>query len=129
MRKFLILLLLISSPVFAEIYVVEREDGGVSIVNYFEGSEDSLADVLKDNGLLGRPIRKLNPGDLPESREDRKYWKVDLVTKKVVVDQAKKTADQVKKIEEEEEKQVILDKIGVTETEIEKVVKDVIHND
>lgn len=126
MRKYLILFLLISFPVFAsdnEAYLVERPGGGVSIVNYKPGGKDSLSDVLHSFGFDNYPIKALKEEDIPPTKEDRNFWIKDAVTKKVVVDFAKKQAEQRAQIQAEDEAEAILAKLKITKEEFEKIGK------
>ena|SRR3990167_3881926 len=108
--KYFILFILFSTPVFASDYLIEKPDGSVVIVGYIEGSSDSLETVLKDLGLLGLPIQRLSPSDFPSDKKDRKYWKLNDVPigKKIVIDTAKKQADETAKQVKDERKRALL---------------------
>src|ERR1041385_1876732 len=69
-------------------YIVQRPDGGVSIVTYIQGSNKSLENVLRDFGFDGYPVSPLKDGDLPKDRTDRNSW--TRLGSKVIVDPAKK---------------------------------------
>ena len=111
MRKLiLVFLLLISGISYAsdsELYLVERPDGGVSVLQYFPGSKDSLQDVLRDMGFSGYPIERISKNDLPTNRADRKYWKRGVLNK-IEIDTAKKTADQVAEAAKDARKKTLL---------------------
>jgi len=95
MIKLLILMMFFASPVLADTYAVERVDGSVAIVHYFNASQDSLADVLESVGLTGRPIKSIDPHtDLPLDRADRNHWVLNDVPigPKVKVDPVRKQA-------------------------------------
>lgn len=95
---FLILFLSFSVNAYADSYAVQRDDGGVTLVHYIEGSSDSLADVLTELGLMGKPIIRIEESDLPP-RSDRDYWEFNDVPigKKLRVNTAKKAAKEAEK--------------------------------
>lgn len=117
---FLSVLWILCRPVFAiESYAVERADGGVSIVHYYENSSDTLDKVLKDVGLEGRPFRRVQASDLPQTREDRNFW--TLQGGKVVVDAAKKQAAEDAEAAKEAEREAVLEKLKISKEEFEKL--------
>ena len=120
-----LLLILLSSPAFAAVetekYLVERPDGGVSIVQYIPGSRKTVQRVLEDQGLKGFPVRVITPADLPPDRKDRDYWKWDSFSRKVVVDEAKKQNDLNAKAQAESERDAVLAKLKITKEEFQKL--------
>ena len=98
---------LFSTDSFGARYLVEKPDGSVAIVEYVEGSNDTLEDVIQTLNFNGYPISLIKDGDTLPPRTDRKYWKKD-VFGKVVVDTAKKTADQAAQSTKEARKQALL---------------------
>ena len=123
MKNLLSLLFLVSfsSSAFASTYAVDRPDGGVSIVNYSEGSSDSLEDVLKAQGFSGYPVSKVEVSELP-SRADRKYWKKN--GNKVEVDAVKKSADLAGQADKDAKKAAALAKLKVTHKELKEALGD-----
>jgi len=125
MKKYIVFatIILFSSSAFASMYVVERPDGGVSIVNYVDGSSDSLEDVLRDLGFKGFPILEIDQSDIPKSKEDRSFWVMNKVPmgSKIKVDSAKKQAHLDALAGKETEKLAILEKMGISKAEYEKV--------
>ena len=115
MIKFLIALMLITSPLYAEKFGVEKPDGSVAIVNYVTGSQDSKDDVLRDAGLSGTVFE---PGATP-GRSDRKYWKRS--GSSIVVDSVKKQQDLDAKALKEAEKEGVLAKLKISKEEYEKL--------
>lgn len=97
-----------------EKYVVDRPDGGISIVYVVNGSRDDIYDVLKSQGMEEYPYRRLE-GELP-SREDRDSWTRN--GKKIVVDRDKKEAKQAQKAKREADKQAALAKLKLSEKEL-----------
>ena len=111
MKKLIFLsLILFSVPAYAEMYAVERPDGGTSIIYYQEGSNDSLESVINDLGFKGFPIKKITPSDLPPDRSNRKYWKVNEIPigKKIMIDSNKKQADEAAQQSTEARKRAVL---------------------
>ena len=94
----------------AETYAVERADGGITVVAYQDGANDSLETVLRDLGLLGRPIKKVSNEDFPSDRSDRDFWKLNDIPigKKIVIDTVKKQAKEAEKAQKELRKQALL---------------------
>lgn len=123
----LMILMFFCQTAEAALYAVEREDGEVSIVNYNEGSSDSLYDVMNDLGFIGKPIRAIKETDLPDTREDRKFWKINDVPigKKIVIDETKKQVAIDKALEKKNKKDKALQKIGLTEQELQELLYDV----
>lgn len=97
-----------------ELYAVARADGGVSIVQYIPGSNDSLTDVLTELGFAGRPVYEIKTKDLP-AREDREFWTIE--SGKLKVDNAKKAEKLAEKASKDAKKDAVLTKLGITETE------------
>lgn len=119
MIKFILALMLISGTAYAqnvEKIAVDRPDGSVSIVSYIVGSQDSLADVLKDSGLSGLPNSKVD--SLPK-REDRDYWVK--VGNQVTTDSAKKAQKEIEKAQKKAEKDQIIAKLKITNEEWKKI--------
>jgi len=119
----LLISLFISHDAFAELYAVQREDGGVSVINYLEGSKDTLEDVVKQLGYWGRPIHRIKPSDLPSDRTDRKYWTINHVPfgKKIKIDNSEKEKDEAKKAQVEQRKRELL-KLTAAEFEEAKAI-------
>lgn len=113
---FLFIICLFSKNGFSKNYLVEKPDGSVAVIQYVEGSNDSLMDVIHANGFDGYPIEELNVTDIPQTREDRKYWKKGLVSK-IEIDQDKKDADLLKTQQDLAEKAAVLEKLKITEDE------------
>lgn len=92
MKKLVLLFLLIFPfNLYAkdtEKYMVQRPDGGVSIVQYIPGSHDSLTDVLRELGFSNYPITAITDSDLPKDRTYREAWKKSGL--KVIEDETKK---------------------------------------
>lgn len=125
MRKLLfIAILFISFPVFAdeELYRVERPDGVVSIVHYKSGSQKSLSEALNSFGFSGFPVKKISLSDISTDRTYRNFWAVDPVTRKIAVDQDKKKQFLDAKAAEESQRQAILDKLKISESELDTLV-------
>lgn len=131
MKKYFLLIsfLFISGVCEAsQMYAVERDDGGISIVTYEDGSKDSLADVLKDMGLMysfdPHKIYAISKSDLPADRADRRYWKLNKVGigPRVLIDTDKKQADidrkKNEKILKKQKRDVVLGKLNITESEL-----------
>lgn len=93
--------------VYAENYAVRGDSGDVFIVNYKSGSNDSLAEVVNDLGLEGRPIQRVYPLDLPPTKEDRVYWKMNDIPigKKIVVDEVQKEYDRLQAEQKRKDKE------------------------
>lgn len=114
-------LFLFSSTLFAEVipYVIEREDGGVSVLYYDTGSPYSADEEIKRIGFGSRPYKQISLSDIPVKDENRKYWKVS--GKKIVIDEDKKNADLYEKALKEAEKDAVLMKLNITAEEFEKL--------
>jgi hypothetical protein len=110
----LIAMILLSKPVYAETYAVEKPDGSVSIAQYFENSGDTLDEFLADSGFAGLPFYKIGPSTLP-SREDRDFWQVK--DGKVSVNEVKKQAYIDQLAIKKQKKLAVIQKIGITEKE------------
>jgi len=114
MRKFLILLLLISTPVYAEKYMVTKNDGSVVIIDKVSGSSDSLSDVLRDMGLSGLPIELVTENDIKKvSSESDRYWKRGVIDK-IEIDTFKKQADINSRLAKEAERDSVLAKLRIS---------------
>ena len=126
MKKLLflaILCVLFCSNLHAEeLYSIENPDGSVTILNYLGG--ESLTDVLKSMGLEGRPIKKISRTDLPD-RADRNFWKMNDVPigKKIIVDENKKSEKEAEDSAKETERQAVLDKLKINDSELEQLFK------
>lgn len=110
-------LFLACSAVYAEeneVYIVDLPDGGVSVVYYFPGSEDTIEDVLKSQGKGGYPFRRLQ-GALP-AREDRDAWVRK--GKKIVVDIDKKEEKVAEREKRKADKAAALAKLKISEKEL-----------
>lgn len=100
-----------------ESYVVEKPDGSVAIHSYNLSARDSLMETLEDAGLGGLPFHKVTADDLPKTKEDRDYWRK--AGRQVAVDKALKQQAEQANQQLEQARQAVLDKLGVTEEEIE----------
>jgi len=109
-----------STFAYAEKYLVERPDGSVAIINYLGGSNDSFADVVRDLGFTGFPIERLDESDLPATREDRKYWRLNAVPigAKIKIDTAAKATDQAQEATDLARRNTLATKMGVTPAEM-----------
>lgn len=107
---FISIAVILDAQVETELYVVEKPDGSVSIINYILGSGDSLEGIVNDLGFSGLPIKKITKNDLPNDRSDRKYWKLNQIPigKKIEIDTVKKQADETAKTIKEARKQALL---------------------
>ena len=112
----LILLILFSTPVFAGTYSIEKEDGSLVILQYTEGSLDSLSDVINDRGLSGRPVREVK-SPLPEAE----FIKYDPVTKTIVADQDKIDAKEADDLKLADDQDKVFQKLGITREEFETI--------
>ena len=114
MKKLIFLIYLLStatvcfSEIETEIYAVGRDDGGISVIYYIPGSSKSLENILRSQGLIGKPIKRITKSDFP-AREDRKYWKLNDVPvgKKIIVDTVAKQADETANQVKEERKRLL----------------------
>lgn len=104
-----------------ENYAVERPDGGITVVYYVPGSEDSLDDVLRDMSLSGFPISKVKKSDLPPTREFRNTW--TKLGKRIVEDGDKKIEIIQEKERKESKKQAVLSKLKISEEELDVIKK------
>lgn len=105
--------------VYTEKYAVQRPDGGVSIVYYFPGSNDTLDDVLRSQGLDNLPIAIVKDSDLPATREFREAWVKQ--GSKIREDAVKKQEIIAEETQKQEEKQAVLEKLKISEEEFEKI--------
>lgn len=113
MKKLFILsaFLFFSFPAYSEDkYLVEKPDGSVIIVHYVGGI--SLEEVLKNQSLLGLPIKKIEDTDFPP-RSDRKYYRMNKVPVGPKIE-----VDQLTKIEDMKNKQKKLDEIEASRKKI-----------
>jgi len=106
-------ILFICGNCFAEMYSVDRDDGGVSIIHYKEGSRDSLDDVIKELGFEGMFIRRIT--EIPNDRSDREFWAMS--GKKIVIDNVKKQASINEKLNERMKRDAVLNKLKLSEDE------------
>ena len=122
----LILFLLFSPAVYAqtEMYAVQRDDGGVSIVYYIPGSSDTLEDVLRENELEGKPVKRIKEDAFQESKADRDFW--TFAGSKIRLDQFKKQEAQVQKQAKESKKDEVLGKLKISEEDA-KALREVIN--
>lgn len=114
----LILLILFAPIAGAETFVVEREDGGVTIIESV--IPDGLDQHLEANNLQGRPVKKIKASDIPPDKTYRDAWVMNpsAVGKKIMVDQQKKKDIDDAKTAKQAEKQAVLQKLGITEEEL-----------
>ena len=98
----LLLVFLWCGNVYADMFAVEKQDGGIVIVNYDPSSSDSLEDVMAELGMTGQPVKRITHEDLPD-RLDRDFWVMNDVSigKKIV-------ADEDAKLKAKEEKDKII---------------------
>ena len=121
MIKFLIIFLMIFQPIsFASMYAVERPDGSLSILHYFEGSSDTLEEVVSELGYEGYAIYPITKDDLPD-KADGKFWVMD--GNKIKVDNVKKQAHLNKVAQEEAEIDAVLEKLKISKDELAKLKK------
>lgn len=117
-------LILFPSVVFSDVatdkYMVERPDGGVTVIYYVSGSKDSIEDVIKSYGLSGLPYQKVNASDIPATRIDRKYWKKS--GNSMGIDTVKRQSDIDAKTAKEAEKDAVLTKLKISKDEFKKLV-------
>lgn len=112
---FVLCLLLISEPALAKRYAFQRQDGSLKVVDYIEGSSDSLVDVMRDQGVENMPRY-----DVPDDvTEPARYLKAQ--GGRIVVDSAKKQADIEAKAAHEAEKDAIFSKLKISREEWEKI--------
>lgn len=124
MRLILFLsLFLICSTAYAANYIIEHQDGSVSILNHIDES-DPLENVILKNGWNPKSVHLVKSGDLPSDKSDRKYWKVNEVPigGKIVIDQVKKQADLDAEADKQQKKDKVLQKLGITETELKELL-------
>ncbi len=116
---FVLSFLVISSPCFSqwEQYIVEHDDGTVSVHNYDVESSKSLEQTLIDARLEGLLYAKAQ--DMPKTKNDRKYWVRH--GKKIGIDQVKKKDAEDEETALNAEMNAIYAKIGITKDEFEKV--------
>lgn len=108
---------LANAEIQTEKYMVERPDGGVSIVYYIPDSGKSLNDVLAAQGYENYPVYAIAQTDIPTDRSDRNYWKRS--GGKIVVDPEKKQADLDIKNQKQAEKDAILAKLKISDQELD----------
>lgn len=121
MRYYLILFLLISTPLFAwERYAIENPDGSVQILSYDPSSGISLEDALKSAGTDSKPYHKLTKSNVPQTTEDIDFWKWD--GSKIVVDADKKQDAIDAKQAKIDSKNATLQKLGITEQEFKELL-------
>ena len=122
MFKYLIISLFLFCPfAVASEYAIQRDDGKVVILNYIDGSNDTLEDVIAVRGLQGKPIIEVKE---KPAQADRKYWKIQ--GGKLVVDIVKKQNDEAAEIiqaqAKKEAKDAVLAKLKITDEELQKVL-------
>ena len=123
MIKFLLIFMLIFSPVvFGAMYAIEKPDGSVVITTYVEGSQDTLEDVVRELGLLGRPIIAITRAELPPM-EDSDYWRFNPVPigDRLIVDQVAKQADLDAEAIKEADRLKTLQKMGISKDEFKQL--------
>lgn len=106
MMVLMLLILFLCGNVYADMFVVEKKDKGVVVVNYDPLYSDSLEDIVGQLGLTGQPIKRITKDDLP-ARSDRDFWRLNDVSigKKIVVDETAKLKHQQEKEKKLKEKQ------------------------
>lgn len=111
------------SNVYATKYMVEKEDGRICILNYKDGSADTLENVIEVMGWSKYPIIPIKDSDLPD-RRDRDFWMKNpsITGKKIIVDQTKKDAAEQAKAQKKAKEDVALVKIGLTRKEMKDMI-------
>ena len=117
----LLLFFLISPQANAAFFAVEQDDGSVALVNYVEGSGDTLEDVIDELKLPKNKIVKVKESVFPN--DDIEFWQINDVPigGKLKVNQAKKQAHLDKIAQKEAEKALIFEKLKITKEEFEKI--------
>lgn len=125
MRTTILFIFLFSGIAYADIdtYVIEREDGGVSVMRYNTSSSDSVETALKEQGFEGRPVHKVTESELPPDRSDRNFWTWE--GGKVKVSNSKKKVSEDKKAEKQMRRREVMDKIGITEEDLKHLLDHV----
>lgn len=99
MIKILIFLLLFScgNAYAYDLFAIDRsaDDKTTVIMKYEPNGPYTLFQELQFRELENYPIKRIEKSDLPETKIDRKYWKLNDVPigKKVIVDTFKKQID------------------------------------
>lgn len=119
------LFLLMASTVKAEtVFVVQRADGGVSVIYPAKNTKKTMNEIYKDNvkgtELEGRPFLVMDSSALPR-REDREYWYLSGVD--VEVDQIKKAQDAQAKDSRKQSMDALKAKLKLTDEEF-KLLKE-----
>jgi hypothetical protein len=117
MIKILLLLLLICSNAFAEIYSIERPDGTVAIQHSWKTSEE----CKEDRSVAGYgtfPAKKIDASALPNingKKTDRDYWTVS--GSRIVIDAVKKQDDLEAIAQKEAEEDALMEKLKINRQE------------
>lgn len=116
-------LFLICTPAFADLYVGEKKDGRISVVNYIQGSSDSVSNVENELEFVPGSLVKVSESDLP--KDEIKYWRMS--SGKIEVDHPKKESDDSAKLAAKQErkiaKQAVLDKLNITKAELKTLLE------
>jgi len=120
MRKIILFLMLFltSTPLFASKYVVERDDGNLTIIDYADGSSDTIQDVLRKLGLRGQPFHQVD--SIPDEKIEYLMWDGN----GVAVDQAKKDAARDERQEQVASKEALLERLNLTRDQARLLFRD-----
>lgn len=102
-------------------YVFENPDGSIRVTQYIDGSADSMQDVVREIGAEGLPVTKISCQDIPKNKQDRKAWRMNPVTKKIVIDPVAKADADAAKAAKEAAREAVLAKLKITKEEFEKL--------
>ena len=89
------LLLLLAIPSYAgEVVVVERQDGGVTVIHPSgrKSLQETIDETVIELGLVGQPYKVIDDSDLP-SRDSRDAWTLDGNKVKIDKDKEKEAKD------------------------------------
>lgn len=103
-----------------KLVAVEKPDGSVAIVNYFQNSQKSLQEVIQELGFSSYPQHEVTQDKLPPGRIDRAFW--TWKTNKVDIDQAKKAQAQAEENQKQAKKTAALAKMGITGQELKEAL-------
>lgn len=119
MKKQLLItgLLFICGNLYAEKCAVQRPDGGITVIEYIDGSSDSISDVLSEFGYDGKECVQVK--SIPSNRKDREFWKIE--GNSIVVDSIKKQEKAVRDAEESLSRDAVLDKLKISKDEFIKL--------
>ena len=125
MRYLPFILLLFCTPLYAAIepHIIERADGGISVMYYNTESRFTPAEERDRQGFVGRPITKIKMSDIPQSREDRNYWKKS--GDKIVIDTARKNTDEAKTTARQSKLLGIQNRLGLDDEDLGLIRKGV----